>query len=97
MDFGLAYEDIEAIVSTLKAEPKVEKVSIFGSRALGTFHSGSDIDIAVYGSKLTHDDLLNLKIALDELELLYKIDLIHFEALTNPEFLGHIKRVEIKL
>lgn len=96
MRFGLTDQDLADIISVLKNTQSIHKAVIFGSRALGTYHSGSDIDIAVFGD-ITHDAMLNLKISLDELELLYKIDLVHFESITNPDFVDHINRVGIDL
>ena len=97
MKFGLTDNDFHAIVETLQKFPHVEKASIFGSRALGTHHAGSDIDLAVFGKSITHNNLLEIRIALEDLELLNKIDLVHFESLTNPDFVEHIKRVGINL
>lgn len=53
MNDGLTDEDREGIQSVLATCPKVQKAILFGSRAMGTFRSASDVDIALEGEGLT--------------------------------------------
>lgn len=79
--FGLEEETINKIVEILKKYEEVESAKIFGSRARGDNRKGSDIDIALFGNKLTH--IINTKIFydIDDLYLPYNIDLINFNSL----------------
>ena len=54
--YGILEADIQEIISILKANPKTEKVVLFGSRAKGNFEPGSDIDLAWLGADLNLKD-----------------------------------------
>ncbi len=95
--YGLLESDIGSIISILKSNPKIERVVLFGSRAKGNQRNGSDIDIAIYGTHLRLDDILNAKIKFDDLALPYKIELIIFEHIHEYELVKHIERVGIVL
>lgn len=46
---GLSEYELELIRYVLKRHKDITRVIIFGSRAKGTYHKNSDIDIAVEG------------------------------------------------
>ena|SRR6056297_1738681 len=50
--YGLRERDLEYIHAALSKCPQVEKAIIFGSRALGNYKKGSDIDLAKRGKKI---------------------------------------------
>jgi uncharacterized protein len=97
MTYGLPDHEIQALLSVFKQFPEVEEVVLFGSRAMGNFGPGSDIDLAVKGANLTFDRYLHLLVALEDLDLLYKIDLVNFHRLSQPDLRNHIGRVGISL
>lgn len=96
-EIGLSTAVYSLLVSVFKSFPKVKKVILFGSRAKGDFHSGSDIDLAVKGSDMTYSDMLQLRLAIDELTLLYKVDLLDYTSIDNNDLLEHIERVGTEL
>lgn len=87
LKFGLEEKVIDQIVDIIKEYDEVEKVKIFGSRARGDYKNQSDIDIALYGEKLTNSINTNIFYDIDKLYLPYKIDLINFNTLKNEEAL----------
>ncbi len=92
--FGLSQKSFQSILLTLDAFPEIEEAKIFGSRALGNFRKGSDVDIAIYGQNLRIDTALNLSAILNErLNIPYNIDVVAPEFLTNQNLYEHIKRV----
>ncbi len=95
MKFGLPETVIENIIKVFQLESNVESVILFGSRAKGNYKNGSDIDIAIKGSKLSFDNLLTLNQKLDELNLPYIIDLIDFRSIKERDLIEHINRVGI--
>jgi type I restriction enzyme S subunit len=95
MKFGLANNVIEEIQQVLETNPKIDKGIIFGSRAKGTYKDGSDIDIAIKGVNLKLDDILTLKVKLDDWNLSYDIDLINYADIKEPALTDHIDRVGI--
>lgn len=55
------------------------------------------MDIAIYVKDILLDDLLGLQIKLEDIGMLTKIDLVHFEKIKNPELTTHIERVGIPI
>lgn len=79
--FGLDEKIVEDIVNILKKYPEVESAKIFGSRARENYRKASDIDIALFGDKLTSSINTKIFFEIDELYLPYKIDLINFNSI----------------
>jgi predicted nucleotidyltransferase len=93
MRFGLPEEAIQEIQGTLSLYTEVEKAILYGSRAMGTFKHGSDIDLTLVGEKLTHNLLLGIMSDLDDLLLPWMIDLSLFADLDHSGLREHIDRV----
>ena len=93
MRFGLPESAIARICAVFAAHPEIEKAVLYGSRAKGNFKPGSDIDLTLYGSGLTHALLLDLLVELDDLLLPWMIDLSLFASLNHPALREHIERV----
>jgi len=91
--FGLTEKDIQSIQGTLRRFTKVSEAIIYGSRAKGNYRPGSDIDLTLKGNDLSHQDLLNIELALDDLLLPYKMDVSLHHQLDNTQLLDHIARV----
>lgn len=83
--FGLNKKIVEDIVNILKKYPEVERAVIFGSRARGDYRKGSDIDITLFGDKLTNSINTKIFYDIDDLYLIYKIDLINFNTLSEND------------
>lgn len=83
--FGLKEKVIQDIVEILKKYEEVEKAVIFGSRARGDYRKGSDIDIALFGDKLTNSINTKIFYDIDDLYLIYKIDLININTLKDED------------
>jgi predicted nucleotidyltransferase len=92
MTFGLTQASFEKLKTLFVDNPKLQEVKVFGSRALGTFKEGSDIDIAIYGPNITPHNIRSLLLAYYRLNLPYKLDIIHYESILNPELKVHIDR-----
>jgi proline iminopeptidase len=83
MIFGLD-ERIYADLTTVFARyPAITKVLIFGSRAKGTARPGSDIDLAVVAPEMNAATFNQLWNDLDELPLVFKLDVLHLDALNQ--------------
>lgn len=91
--FGLTASVIEQIKKVFSRYPNVERVLIYGSRAKGDYHTGSDIDLALIGEKATLEDTLAIEHELDDLLLPYKIDVAIYHEIDNPNLIDHIDRV----
>jgi predicted nucleotidyltransferase len=93
MDTGLSQDATVKIQRALSQFADVEKAVLYGSRAKGNYKSGSDIDLTLYGARLTQETLMDIAIALDDLLLPYTIDLSIYAGLDNKALREHIDRV----
>ncbi|MEA3250485.1 MAG: nucleotidyltransferase domain-containing protein [Pseudomonadota bacterium] len=75
--------------------PAIEQAILYGSRAMGTYRPGSDIELTLKGHALNWRGLQQLELALNDLLLPYCFDLSLYEQFDNPDLLGHIARVGI--
>lgn len=94
MEFGLRGEDLSYIVDVIQQIEEIDKAVIFGSRAKGNYKPGSDIDIAVFGEKVTFSTLSKLHAALeDSSPMPYFFDIIDYTHTEHKELKEHIERV----
>lgn len=94
--FGLKESDIEKIYGVLAHHPQVERAVLYGSRAVGNYKNGSDIDLTLYGvDDLTLDILYKIDHELDELLLPYTFDLSLFTRHRDDDLIAHIQRVGV--
>lgn len=93
MLYGLDNETIQSIREIFLKHQFVEKVVIYGSRAMCTFHNGSDIDLALFGEELTLSEQFSIDSDLDDLLLPYKFDISIYHKIENPDLINHINRV----
>ena len=91
--FGLSDKTLETVRSILASCPEIEKALVYGSRALGNYRTGSDIDITLIGAQLNTDMLFKLVRLFDESNLPYMVDLSIMENIYNPNLRDHIERV----
>ena len=77
-------EKINKIIHLIVEKTDPEKIILFGSRAKGTAHKGSDIDIALEGvQKLSVRDYRLLKEEIDTISGLYSVDIVFIEKVDN--------------
>lgn len=91
--FGLNEIDIQKINSVFEQFPGIEKAVIYGSRAKGNYHDGSDIDLTLSGKELNLQTLLQIENLLDDLLLPYDMDISILSKIENPDLVDHIQRV----
>ena len=93
MRFGLSETVIKELQDVFRRHANIEKVLIFGSRSKGNYRAGSDIDLAVIGHDIDYRLLLNLQCDIEDLELLYSIDLLDYQKKKGTPIGNHIDRV----
>lgn len=91
--YGLSDTVITDICGVFRRYPNIEKVLIFGSRAKGTYSEGSDIDLAAVGDGLTFNQLMDINIQIEDLGLLYKVDVVDYNKNIGTPIGEHINRV----
>lgn len=91
--FGLSENVLRYLTNLPALHPHIQKIAIYGSRAKGNFHVGSDIDLAIWGPELTWDELARIEAYLHGLPTLYKYDVTHYDMLNHEGLKSHIDTV----
>ena len=91
MTDGLKDAHREAIIAVIAANDRVEGAVLFGSRATGTNTVTSDVDIALFGDRLTLTDQARLTAALEEIPMAQTVDLILYDSLRDRTLRKHIR------
>jgi len=97
MKTGLSDKSLQAIANVVYSNERVQEAKIFGSRAIGTFRAGSDIDICLIGEELTLSDLNRISSELDELNIPEMIDLVNFRTIKNENLIKHINTLALSI
>lgn len=90
--YGLLERDWVYIRKSLEEFPEIEIVILFGSRAMGNYKTGSDVDLAIVGNGVTYHTLLELSEWLNEIyPLPYMFDLHNYHDISNENLKRHIE------
>ena len=93
--YGVKEETWKSIFNILSQYDQINIAILYGSRAKGTFKSGSDIDLCFKGSGLKTETLLKIMDRIDDLYLPYEFDLSIYDNIENVDLKNHIDRVGI--
>ncbi|MDA3849772.1 MAG: nucleotidyltransferase domain-containing protein [Spirochaetaceae bacterium] len=97
-NYGLNQQTWDTLQERFKKDIAIEEVILFGSRAMGNWKSGSDIDLAIKGKDFTSQKLQSLIGCLnEETSIPWKIDVLHFQDISNQELLEHILTQGIRI
>lgn len=91
--YGLEQKDIQKINTVFNKYPAIEKVILYGSRAMGNYKPHSDIDLALKGKNLNLKEQFTIETELDDLLLPYKMDISIYHKIENQDLINHIDRV----
>lgn len=90
---GIKDTDQKRIVEVFSHYKEIEKVVLFGSRAIGNNKLNSDLDFTLYDQELNLSLLIKIESEFDDLLLPYKFDLSVYHQITNTELISHINQV----
>ncbi|HIZ87436.1 MAG TPA: nucleotidyltransferase domain-containing protein [Candidatus Coprenecus pullistercoris] len=90
MPFGLKDIEINRLKQLFAADERIETVILYGSRAKGTHKPFSDVDITLTGNDLTHENLVRLSLAIDDLLLPYQFDISILSSIENKALMSQI-------
>lgn len=90
--YGLDDKHIRELTDILRKFPHIAEVVLYGSRARGDYHRGSDIDICLKGENITKADIIQLKTALYESRIPYFFDIAVWQNIKNADFKANIER-----
>ncbi|MCX6274245.1 MAG: nucleotidyltransferase domain-containing protein [Bacteroidetes bacterium] len=89
--FGLTEAALKVIVGKIAPHPEIEKAVIFGSRAIGNYKNGSDVDIALFGSDVSFKLTADISAELNEHTTQpYFFDLLNFNSIDNDDLKRHV-------
>ncbi len=83
---GVAPASLERLIGLFERTPGVVGVRVFGSRARGDFRPQSDIDLVVDAPQMSALEFVRLKSGVDELGLLYRVDLVRWQDACDAGF-----------
>jgi len=95
LKFGIEQNTIDAINNCLESNTRITEAIIYGSRAIGNFKAGSDIDLTLKGKDLDLTDINKIENQIDDLLLPYKFDISIMKQINNNDLLDHINRIGI--
>lgn len=88
--FGIAPRAVARLRGLFESTPGLAKVWVYGSRGRGDYRPASDIDLAVEWE--AGNGPSGLPTALEDLQLIYRIDLVNLADKLAPDFRGRIER-----
>lgn len=98
MRYGLPDEHIKIILDYIARYNEIEEAVLFGSRALGTYKPGSDVDIALKGNKVDSFLAAHLKSEIEEETTLpYFFDFVAYSKLSHKDLIKHIDECGVVL
>ena len=91
MKFGISDKSYTVFVAALEQFPEIESAAIFGSRAMGNYKPGSDVDVVIIGENVTAKTVSALSAMLNErLPLPYLFDVVNYVDINNVALKDHI-------
>ena len=98
MRYGLPDEHIKIILDYIARYSEIEEAVLFGSRALGTYKPGSDVDIALKGNEVDSFLAAHLKSEIeDETTLPYFFDFVAYSKLSHKDLIRQIDEYGVAL
>ncbi|MBS7528121.1 nucleotidyltransferase domain-containing protein [Fusibacter paucivorans] len=92
--YGLLDRDLKYILRVMAHFTEIDEVVIFGSRAMGNYKKGSDVDLAIVGKRIDRAILRRISDYLnEEYPLPYFFDVISYHDIANTELKAHIDQV----
>lgn len=95
--YGLPSDTLDSIRKVFQSFTELEEAVLYGSRAMGNYKNGSDIDITFKGKELDLHFLNRISLGLDDLMLPYTFDISIYRHIDSEELLDHIRRRGIVL
>ena len=89
-NFGLSERTVNELLNYFKSKPEIELVKIYGSRAKGNFHNGSDIDFAIWADENTN--FSRIAGELYNLPTPYKFDVTDYKTLSQENLKASIDK-----
>lgn len=93
--FGLPQSVVDKITTVFRNDTLIRRVIIYGSRAIGNYRPGSDIDLCIDSDNMTLTQLFKIENQIDDLLLPWTVDLSLKNRIDNQNLLDHINHVGV--
>ena len=91
----------ESVLATLRAifqrYPEIERVRLYGSRAMGRYRPNSDIDLVAFGDSVNYATLAAVLLDIDDSDIPFLVDFQAWNDLRNRKLREHIERVGVNI
>jgi proline iminopeptidase len=94
---ALRDKDLAALRGAFRRFPAVREVRVFGSRATGHARRASDLDLAIFAPEATHLEWADLCEALENVPIIYELDLVRPEQTASERLKEKIEREGIAI
>lgn len=95
---GLTSSQYQELIKLISSLSEIETATVFGSRAKGTYKTGSDVDLAISGDNVSYTTISKLSYLLNEESVLpYYFDVINIGTVTSEALLVHIREFGVKI
>jgi predicted nucleotidyltransferase len=96
--YGLSDRVIQYLTRTAKEFQEIDKLVLFGSRAMGNFKPGSDIDLSCSGKDISRETISKLHHQLnEELPIPYFVDVLAYNTISNRALKTHIAQHGVEI
>ncbi|MCA2999729.1 MAG: DEAD/DEAH box helicase family protein [Rhodocyclaceae bacterium] len=89
---GIADTSLAKLLRLFDRLPRIDAVWLYGSRARGDFRDESDIDLIVDAPLLSHDEFAKVRGQIDDLGLVYRLDVSHWQGDLDDAFRQSVAR-----
>ncbi|WP_051314755.1 nucleotidyltransferase substrate binding protein [Alteribacter aurantiacus] len=84
--FGLTERDFNYMEKTFKRDGRIEKVTLYGNRAQGSYKRETAVELAVFGEEVNRNIIQDVQHQLNDiLPLPYYFHILHYEGLINSD------------
>lgn len=91
MTDGLKERHRAAVIDIIAGNARVERAVLFGSRATGSFRPASDVDVALFGDRLSMSDQIALAAAMEDLAIPQRVHLLLYGTVDSIALRKHIE------
>jgi predicted nucleotidyltransferase len=95
--FGISDAQLTRVKEICTTLSSVGRAVVFGSRSMGNYREGSDLDICLIDRGMTFSELLSIQSQIENLNLPIHCDIIRFSTIQNDQLREHIERAGVEL
>jgi len=91
-EMGLSAKEEQRLTAAIRPFTEIRQIWVYGSRAMGNYRHGSDVDWALDAPEMTFQRFLAFKGALEDTNILLKFDVLLLHQLEDEMLWEHLRR-----